>query len=162
MGLDSNERRYYSAERTVNEQMIGIIRQIKMYKKQFDADLKTRGIFKAAARPLEITMRFNAVGSADGKYSKGTLAKSIKMMTYSKDKFGVYVGPNYKASRGTTAPHAHLIEFGWRTKNGKQVPGTEFVKKSYEQTKYAIINELERGAKKAHEKAVRAVAKRQR
>jgi hypothetical protein len=149
-------------DKTVDQQMVGIIRQIKMYKKQFNEDLKTRAIFKAAAKPLEITMRFNAVGSRDGKYSKGTLAKSIKMMTYSKDKFGVYVGPNYKASRGATAPHAHLIEFGWKPKNGDRVQGTEFVKKSYEQTKYTIISELEKGAKKAHEKAVRAVEKRQR
>ena len=64
----------------------------------------------------------------------GDLLKSAGWIN-TKSKSSVLAGFNYRKG----GSHAHLIEFGWMTKNGNRVEGNTIVKKTYERTKNIII-----------------------
>jgi hypothetical protein len=64
--------------------------------------------------------------SADFRDKTGNLRKSIKM------KKSRYQGGGYIARAG--APHAHLIEYGYRTKSGGVVPPRPFMRTAKDKT----------------------------
>jgi len=67
----------------------------------------------------------------------GNLQKSAQWIN-TRSKSSVLAGFNYR--RGGS--HAHLIEFGWVTKNGNRVEGRPIVKITYEKTKDQILQNL--------------------
>ena len=70
-----------------------------------------------------------------------------------RSKSSVLAGFNYR--RGGS--HAHLIEFGWMTKNGNRVEGRPIVKITYEKTKDQIVANLINEMQKTQAKIEREI-----
>lgn len=67
---------------------------------------------------------------SNGSYSSGRLYRSVIHRTILRKadlELIDRVGPKY-GSGDDTAPHAHLVEFGYRTKNGGTVPPKSFLR----------------------------------
>ena len=113
---------------------------------------QNKALKRKAAKPLEVAMYFNAPKSKKTVIRKGkiipsgALKRSIKFLPLRKTE-DVFVGSDFRI-----APHAHLVEFGFRHHTGEQVPGKFFAKKSYEQTKSQVLINLVELAKKEFEK----------
>lgn len=82
----------------------------------------------------------------------GNLQKSAQWIN-TRSKSSVLAGFNYR--RGGS--HAHLIEFGWMTKNGKRIEGNPIVKKTYEKTKDQIVANLINEMQKTQAKIEREI-----
>jgi hypothetical protein len=82
----------------------------------------------------------------------GNLQKSAQWIN-TRSKSSVLAGFNYR--RGGS--HAHLIEFGWVTKNGNRVKGRPIVKITYEKTKDQILQNLINEMQKTQAKIEREI-----
>lgn len=82
----------------------------------------------------------------------GNLQKSAQWIN-TRSKSSVLAGFNYR--RGGS--HAHLIEFGWMTKNGNRVEGRPIVKITYEKTKDQIVANLINEMQKTQAKIEREI-----
>lgn len=70
-----------------------------------------------------------------------------------RSKSSVLAGFNYRKG----GSHAHLIEFGWMTKNGNRVKGRPIVKQTYEKTKDQIVANLINEMQKTQAKIEREI-----
>jgi len=113
---------------------------------------RNKVIKRKAARIVEAAMYLNApkakyIVKRKGKtILPGALKRSIKILPLRKSN-DVFVGPEAR-----TAPHAHLVEYGFLHHNGKFVQGAHFVKKTYLQTKELVLRDLINSAKREFEK----------
>lgn len=90
-------------------------------------------------------------GKKIAKYVPGNLKKSIKVLTFRRDRTGVYVGPKlakrrsgfktYGATSGTVdGYYAHIVEFGSRFQ-----PARGYMRKAFSQTKGQVVKNVEFG-----------------
>lgn len=130
-------------------------RMLQQLPKSMGKAVLRRALIKAA-RPTEDAMRSNApISKRPGEYGQGNLRASITVSTrlkpsqrefnsFSKTEVVVYVG--------STAPHAHLVEFGtgpraYKTKDGNlhntgQMPANPFARTAWESTKEVALKIL--------------------
>lgn len=143
-------------------------------------DLKTRRkVLRKAAKPMVAAARANAPissgphfrygssgklsagirapkgqGKKIAKYVPGNLKNSIRVLTFRRDRSGVYVGPKlakrrsgfktYGTSRVTVdAFYAHMVEFGTRHQ-----PARGYMRKAFSQTSTLVIKNVEAGLKR--------------
>jgi hypothetical protein len=152
MGLDSNERRYWSKARRAqyaNDTMVQkefdqAIRNIYQMAEQVGININRKEILRRAGNVAKQELKARAAEVQD----TGNLKKSVAWVL-NKIKSAVYVGYNYK-NKGR---HGHLIEFGWTDRGGGYVPGYGLVKKTFESTKEQVLKNLIEESKKIASKA---------
>lgn len=146
----------------INQQILKIKYKLENLSRQLGKDTQGIKFFRQAAKPVVDKMKANARGIKNDKYATGRLKESISLMAYRKAKNFVFVGPQYYKKydkdgnpKNVTAPHAHLVEFGFVTKKGNKIPGNPFVKKTYNQTRYTVLAALQKEVIKLTKKAER-------
>jgi HK97 gp10 family phage protein len=156
MGLDSNQRRQFAADRDqVGAQMAKIINRLHLVEDYIGKEINKKALLKKAAKPMLQALKTNS------PIDKGNLKNSMAFLTLKRSKDAILVGPRYytrtKADGNNTnaiGPHAHLIEFGWKAKNGKRIEGKPFIKQVYNQTKMMVLSNLENEIQKLIDKSV--------
>ena len=109
-----------------------IVKKLKSLEFKYSAEIKTKRVLKKASRIVVDKLKDNT------PVDTGELKKSMEFLPLNKSKSSVFVGPNYRKG----GSHAHLVEYGHLTKNGKRIEGNPFIFKSYEQTKGQVLVNL--------------------
>lgn len=162
MGKDTNQNRLYGKERDeIAEEMALIIKNLYKIEDYIGKAISRKALLKRAGKVVLTTMKEKA------PVDSGRLKESITFMAFRKSKNAIFVGPQYyrKYTAGgdpanVTAPHAHLVEYGFVTRNGSKVPGRPFIKQTYQQTKEIVLKNLQNEIQFLIDKSVSGVKRR--
>ena len=117
----------------IPEEIRDAVKNLEKMLQKYNTAISQKTILKKAGRPALAGIRNAAAEIKD----TGALMRSAEWIN-TKSKRSVMAGFNYRKG----GSHAHLVEFGFITKNGKRVKGNPIVKKTFEATKDQILQNL--------------------
>jgi len=117
---------------------------------KYNTAISQKTILKKAGRPALTGIRNAAAEIKD----TGALMRSAEWIK-TKSKRSVMAGFNYRKG----GSHAHLVEFGFITRNGKRVKGRPIVKETFEATKDQVLQNLIEEMKKTQATIERQIAR---
>ena len=127
------------ARNSINDQINQVVDNLFTMLDRYNTSINKKTILKRAGKPAIDQLKQEARSIK----RTGALLRSIQWIN-TRSRNSVFAGFNYR--RGGS--HAHLIEFGWITKNGNRVEGNPIVRRTYDRVKEEIfsnlVNELER------------------
>ncbi len=127
-------------------------------------DLEAKAFKTGFRRALKFLVeKIKARIVANGNYQTGRLYRAIKAGTLKKGRNGQKtitskIGAQYSGPEG--APHAHLVELGYKHRSGKHVPGRSFLLSTAEAEGQSTINKLIEELKDITEKALKRYHKK--
>ena len=116
-----------------NQEITDIVNALEKMLKKYNTAISQKTLLKKAGRPALAGIRNAAAEIKD----TGALMRSAEWIK-TKSKRSVMAGFNYRKG----GSHAHLVEFGFITRNGKRVKGRPIVKDTFEATKDQILQNL--------------------
>lgn len=132
-----------------------VFSKLKEFEKQFGLKVTEKRLLRDAGDIARQRMKGlapiaeKAVIRKKKTIKPGGLRRSIKWLNLKRTK-DVFVGPDYRI-----APHAHLAEYGFiHAQSGEFVKGSHYGKKTYEQTKGIILENLKSLAKDKFEEVM--------
>ena len=117
----------------VPEQIQEAVKNLEKMLQKYNTAISQKTILKKAGRPALSGIKQAAYDIRD----TGNLAKSAEWIN-TKSKRSVMAGFNYRKG----GSHAHLVEFGFITRNGERVKGKPIVKETFEATKDKVLQNL--------------------
>lgn len=136
---------------TLDADFTRIIKNLRGLDAYLDGQIKGKKIFDKAARIVVAEMKRQAP-----EY-EGVLKTNIKKITSRKSKNSVIVGSKFP-QKNRPSNHAWLAEHGHKTPNGKYVPGTPYVRRTFEATKEQIKSNIITELKAAFDRAGKSSA----
>lgn len=136
------------ARNSINDEVNQAVKNLYDMLDKYNTAISKKTLLKRAGRVAlsELKQQAGAIKRT------GNLQKSAQWIN-TRSKSSVLAGFNYR--RGGS--HAHLIEFGWVTKNGNRVKGRPIVKITYEKTKDQIVANLINEMQKTQAKIEREI-----
>lgn len=128
-----------------------VMNNLRGIEKYLDNQIKAKTVLRKAARIAVNQMKNEA------PEDEGVLKRSIKVLPSRKSRNSVLVGPQFK-QKDRPSNHAHLVEFGHVAPNGKYIPGTPFISRTYEKTKEAMAMSVRDELQQAFERAGKSSA----
>lgn len=116
-----------------NQEIADAVKALNKMLDKYNTAIGAKTLLKKAGRPALTGIRKAAEEIKD----TGALMRSAEWIN-TKSKRSVLAGFNYRKG----GSHAHLIEYGWITKNGERVKGRPIVKDTFEATKDQILQNL--------------------
>ena len=116
-----------------NQEITDAVKALNQMLQKYNTAISGETLLKKAGRPALTGIRKAAEEIKD----TGALMRSAEWIN-TKSKRSVLAGFNYRKG----GSHAHLIEYGWVTKNGNIVKGRHIVKDTFEATKDQILQNL--------------------
>lgn len=114
---------------TYEQEINNVLLKLGLLKNKYYQEVQEKKIFKKAGSFVVSILKSNA------PVYEGNLRNSIEVLPFRRSKNAIHIGPNYRKG----GSHAHLVEYGHLTKNGKRVEGNPFTKKTYEDTKFQVL-----------------------
>lgn len=126
-----------------------VINNLEAIGDYLDGEINAQHVFKKAAALVISEMKSNA------PVDEGALQKSIQIIkTKGFNRKRVVIGPKFPMPRSyRPTNHPYLVEFGYVAPNGKYIPGTPFVKRTFDTTKNLILSTMLREIKAAFDRA---------
>jgi len=137
-----------------NTDIAKVMRNLHNMERYLDNEINAQQVFQKAGKLVISEMRSNA------PEDEGALKKSIQIIkTKGHNRKRIVIGPKFPLPR-THRPtnHPYLAEFGHIAVNGKYIPGTPFVRRTYETTKNLILMTMLREMKEAFNRAGKSSA----
>jgi hypothetical protein len=134
----------------VPEQIQEVVKNLEKMLQKYNTAISQKTILKKAGRPALTGIRNAAAEIKD----TGALMRSAEWIK-TKSKRSVMAGFNYRKG----GSHAHLVEFGFITRNGKRVKGRPIVKETFEATKDQVLQNLIEEMKKTQATIERQIAR---
>ena len=135
---------------TPPEEIREAVKNLEKMLQKYNTAISQKTILKKAGRPALTGIRKAAYDIKD----TGNLYKSAEWLN-TKSKRSVMAGFNYRKG----GSHAHLVEFGFITKNAKRVKGRPIVKETFEATKDQILQNLIEEMRKTQATIERQIAR---
>ena len=133
-----------------NREITDIVNALEKMLKKYNTAISQKTLLKKAGRPALAGIRNAAAEIKD----TGALMRSAEWIK-TKSKRSVMAGFNYRKG----GSHAHLVEFGFITSNGKRVKGRPIVKETFEATKDQILQNLIEEMRKTQATIERQIAR---
>ena len=133
-----------------NQEITDIVNALEKMLKKYNTAISQKTLLKKAGRPALAGIRNAAAEIKD----TGALMRSAEWIK-TKSKRSVMAGFNYRKG----GSHAHLVEFGFITRNGKRVKGRPIVKDTFEATKDQILQNLIEEMRKTQATIERQIAR---
>ncbi len=134
----------------VPEEIQEVVKNLEKMLQKYNTAISQKTILKKAGRPALTGIRNAAAEIKD----TGALMRSAEWIK-TKSKRSVMAGFNYRKG----GSHAHLVEFGFITRNGKRVKGRPIVKETFEATKDQVLQNLIEEMKKTQATIERQIAR---
>ena len=124
---------FFRGRGNTNQEIEQAVKALYTMLDKYNTAINAKTLLKKAGRPALDGIRQAAGDIKD----TGALMRSAEWIN-TKSKRSVMAGFNYRKG----GSHAHLVEYGFLTKNGKRVEGNPIVKKTFEATKDQILKNL--------------------
>lgn len=116
-----------------NQEINDVVRALGRMLRSYNTAIRGKTILKRAARPALDGLRRSAGEIRD----TGNLMRSAKFIN-TRSNNSVMVGYKYTNELN----YAHLIEYGWITRDGQRIQGNPIVRNTFEATKEQILQNL--------------------
>ena len=133
-----------------NQEIADVVKAFNKMLDKYNTAISSKTLLKKAGSPALTGIRKAAEEIKD----TGSLMRSAEWIK-TKSKRSVLAGFNYRKG----GSHAHLVEFGFITKNAKRVKGRPIVKETFEATKDQILQNLIEEMRKTQATIERQIAR---